>query len=443
MSDKKYWLKSGFFTMMHRGVDFLLGFVGFMLLVRILSPEDFGVWVLLITITAILDMARNGFIQNGMIKFIVGKNSAVQRKIQTAALLLNTSLTLLILVLLVLAASPLARLFHAPKLAEILTIYAWVLPVLVFHTHNLVLMQARYDFKAYFLAGISKSLPFFLIIALSYLFKQELSLYALAWYQNAAFALATLMSAYQVRTYFRVQWKAKNYWLAKVFHFGKYVFGTNLISMLTNGLDKFLLGALLSPVQVAMANSAGRVMNVVEIPVNSIASISYPKAAEAHDSKQTASLGTLYEKTLGMMLSLTIPFWLFCLLFAQQIILLIAGEAYLEAVPFLRIMAFLALIKPFDRQSGVFLDAIGKPFINMIMVLGTFLYGAGLSWLFIRWIGLPGAAYGLVTAVFCTALIKHLILRKYLPIRFFHCLLQAVNMYPSMLRSIQEKVAKR
>jgi O-antigen/teichoic acid export membrane protein len=443
MSDKKYWLTSGFFTMMHRGVDFLLGFVGFMLLVRIFSPEDFGVWVLLITITAILDMARNGFIQNGMIKFIVGKNLLVQRKIQTAALLLNFLLTLLLALLLVLGASPLASLFNAPKLAEILLIYAWVLPVLVFHTHNLVLMQARYDFKAYFFAGISKSLPFFLIIALSYLLEMELTLFALAWYQNAAFALATLMSAYQVRKYFRIQWHVKNYWLSKVFHFGKYVFGTNLISMLTNGLDKFLLGALLSPVQVALANTAGRVMNVVEIPVNSIASISYPKAAEAHDAKKTDSLGILYEKTLGMMLSLTGPFWLFCLLFAHYIVLFVAGEAYLDAVPFLRIMAFLALIRPFDRQSGVFLDAIGKPFINMLMVFGTFVYGAGLSWLFIRWVGLSGAAYGLVAAVFCTAFIKHLILRKYLPIRFFQCLVQAFRMYPSMVSSVREKLARR
>ncbi|WP_162340260.1 oligosaccharide flippase family protein [Cyclobacterium salsum] len=442
MSDKKYWLKSGFFTMMHRGVDFLLGFVGFMFLVRIFSPADFGVWVLLITITSILDMARNGFIQNGMIKFIVGKNPAVKRKIQSAALLLNTLLSFLILALLVLAAHPIADLFNAPKLATILTIYAWVLPVLVLHTHNLVLMQASYDFKAYFLAGISKSLPFFLVILIGYLSDYKLSLVHLAWYHNAAFLIATLMSAYQVRHYFGFQWRVKKYWLAKIFHFGKFVFGTNLVSMLTNGLDKFLLGALLSPVQVAMANTAGRVLNMVEIPVNSIASISYPKAAEAHDTGKTKELGHLYEKTTGMMLSLTFPFWLFCLVFAHYIILFIAGENYLDAVPFLRIMAFLALIKPFDRQSGVFLDAIGKPFINMLMVFGTLIYGAGLSWFFIHWVGLLGAAYGLVLAVFCTALIKHLVLNRYIKMRFTHCWVQAARAYPTLVTSLMEKFQK-
>ncbi|MFW6348160.1 MAG: hypothetical protein ACOC2C_06085, partial [Cyclonatronaceae bacterium] len=63
---KNYWFTSGAFSMMHRGVDFVLGFLGFMLLVRILSQEAFGVWVLLITIVSIVDIARIGFLQNGL-----------------------------------------------------------------------------------------------------------------------------------------------------------------------------------------------------------------------------------------------------------------------------------------------------------------------------------------------------------------------------------------
>ncbi|AKP54208.1 oligosaccharide flippase family protein [Cyclobacterium amurskyense] len=442
MTDKKYWLTGGFFTMMHRGVDFLLGFIGFMLLVRVFSPEEFGIWVLLITIVSIIDMARNGFIQNGMIKFLVGKEDAIQAKIQTASIWLNAALTLLMVLLLWILARPLEQLLNAEGLADLVKIHSLILPVLIFHTHNMVLMQAKYDFKAYFLAGISKSLPFFLVILFAYLIDSKLSLIELAWYQNLAFLLATFMSMYQVRNYFKLRLKVEKYWLGIIFHFGKFVFGTNLVSMLTNSLDKFLLGALLSPVQVAMANTAGRVMNMVEIPVNSIASISYPKAAEAHDKKQPVLVGEIYEKTLGMMLSLTAPFWLFCIIFAHYIVLLIAGEAYLEAVPFLRIMAFLALIKPFDRQSGVFLDAIGKPFINMIMVFGTFVYGAAFSWFFIKWFGLLGAAYGLVLALLITAIVKHVILNKFIDVSLGKCWIKAIQNYPIMLKTLRDKIKK-
>ncbi|MCC5935924.1 MAG: oligosaccharide flippase family protein [Lunatimonas sp.] len=443
MSDRTYWLSSGFYTMMHRGIDFVLGFVGFMLLVRILSPNDFGVWVLLITITAIVDMARNGFLQNGLIKFLVNQDATNRAKIQGAALWLNALLTGIFIALLWIFADRAESLFNAPGLAEILKIFTAILPVLVLHTHNLVLMQATYDFKAYFFAGVSKSLPLFLFILYFFWNPDALTLSRLAWIQNLTFAMATLMSAYQVKAHFRVIWGWHREWAIQIFHFGKYVFGTNLISMLTNSLDKFLLGALLSPVQVALANTAGRVMNMVEIPVNSIASISYPKASEAYDKGKIKEVAAIYEKTLGMMLSITLPFWVINLLFAEYIILFIAGEEYLDAAPFLRIVALIALIKPLDRQAGVFLDAIGKPFFNMIMVFGTFVYGAALSYVFIQRFGLMGAAYGLVLAVGITAVIKQFILARFLPIRLGRALLAGIRYYPELLGLILSKLKRK
>ncbi len=440
MSESKYWLNSGFFTMMHRGVDFFLGFVGFMMLVRIFDPAAFGVWVLLITIVAIVDMARNGFLQNGMIKYMVNRKEEEKGSVQAAALWLNLILTLLFMAFLYFMAPYLEGWFNAPQLGEIIRIYAYVLPALVIHTHNLVLMQANYDFKAYFWAGISKSLPLFLVILYYFFASETLTLASLAWFQNACFLLATLISVYQVRKKFAISSKHIAAWSETIFHFGKFVFGTNLVSMLTNSLDKFLLGALLSPIQVAMANTAGRVMNMVEIPVNSIASISYPKAAASFEKGELKEVGRMYEKTIGMMLSLTVPFFFVNLIFAEWIIYLIAGDAYMEAAPFLRIVALIALIKPFDRQSGVFLDAIGKPALNMVMVFGTFIYGAILAWIFILQFGLLGAAFGLVAALSITAIIKQIFLAKYIPFQFFKAVLQAWHNYPLLTRMALDKL---
>jgi len=444
MENKKYWLTSGMYTMLHRGIDFLLGFIGFIFLVRIFSPESFGVWVLFITLLGIVDMARSGFVQNGMIKFLVNRSATDQAEIQMASLWLNAILTVIFMGILWSLAGFLAHILNAPGLDEVIKIYTFVLPLLILHTHNLVLMQAKYDFKAYFLAGISKSLPLFLIIMYYYLYRNgELTLPTLAWYQNATFLLATLMSCFQVRKYIRVRWGWHKHWSLRIFHFGKFVFGTNLVSMLTNSLDKFLLGALLSPVQVALANTAGRVMNMLEIPVNSIASISYPKATEAYDKQDLEEVGKIYEKTVGMMLSITLPFLLLNLLFAKYIVLLIAGDSYLEAVPFLQVVAFLAVIRPFDRQSGVFLDAIGKPFFNMIMVFGTFIYGALFTYMLIKGVGLLGAAYGLVIAVGLTAGIKQVILKKFIPIRPERAFRYALAYYPEIYRAGRQMLFKK
>jgi len=440
MSDKKYWLKSGFFTMLHRGVNFFLGFVGFMILVRVFSPAEFGVWVLFISIIATVEMGRNGFLQNGMIKFLVNQDDTDERQTQMSALILNTALTFILTLLLWAVAPLLEKLLNAPGLGELLRIYTAVLPILVFHTHNLILLQAKLDFRAYFYAGIAKSLPFFLVIIVYYLLEQPVSLSQLAWIQNFTFLIAMAVSCFQVRETFKITWGWFDKQIKQVFHFGKFVLGTNLVSMLTGSLDKFLLGILLSPVQVALANAAGRVVNMIEVPVNSVASIAYPKASAAHDGGRQKEVADIYHSTVGMMLSLTLPFFLICFGFAKHIILIIAGTDYLEAVPFLRILALMCLLAPFDRQSGVILDAIGKPSLNMLMVMGTLFYSVAFTWIFIRLWGLNGAAYGMVSAIFITVIIKQIILRRFLPVHIGTPFILAMKNYPRILKVVTNKV---
>lgn len=424
--------------MMHRGTNFILGFLGFMLLVRMYEPVEFGIWVLFISIISIIEMGRNGFVQNGLIKFLGNQNA--ERKVQMAALVLNSALTLFLMTMLWLTAYPLEILLNAKGLAPLLRIYCFVLPLLIFHTHNLVLMQAKYDFKAYFVAGIAKSLPFFLIILFSFYQSISISLADLAWYQNGTFVLAAIVSNIQVRKILKFQWGWHVAQMKQLFHFGKFVFGTNLVSMLTGSLDKFLLGMLLSPVQVAIANTAGRVMNMIEIPVNSIASIAYPKASEAYEHDKIKEVGVIFEKTVGMMLSITLPFFFVVVLFAEDIIQIIAGNEYIAAAPFLRIISLMAILSPFDRQSGVILDALGKPEINMVMVIGTFAYGLGFTWFFINGFGLYGAAFGLVVAVFVTVVIKQVFLQRYIPVRFWQPFAQSILFYPDLFRMLLKKI---
>lgn len=429
--------------MLHRGIDFVVGFLGFMILVRIFSKEEFGVWVLFITIASIVDMARNGFIQNGMIKLLVGQDATSLAKIQMSAIWLNAILTGLVILLMLIFGPWMESTFQAPGLFELILIHCLFLPVLVPHTHNLILMQGTFDFKAYFFAGISRSVPFFLIVLFYYFSGKTITLVQLAWMYNLAFVFAFLTSQYQVRSKFKLIWGWHQEWSAKIFGFGKYVFGTNLISMLTSSMDKFLLGALLSPAQVALANSAGRVVNLLDIPINSISSISFPKASEAHEKNDLEEVARIYEFTLASMLSFSLLFIIFAIFLAEYIILIVAGREYLDAVPYLQVISLIAIVKPLDRQSGVFLDAIGKPSYNMMLVFGTLIYGLGLSWLFITKLGLIGAALGVITAIGVTALIKVVILNRFLKISYKSVLIHTFRNYPKAFDLIKSKFIKK
>ena len=302
MKSKNYWLNSGFFTMMHRGIDFLVGFLGFMMLVRIYSPDLFGVWVLFITITTIIEISRNGFLQNGLIKYL-GSDSEQEGKIQLSSLQQNIALSIVLMCLTYFLAPYAESKLNAPGLEALMRLHVLFSPFLILHTHNLILMQAKFNFRAYFYAGISKTVPFFLFISIIYINNFSIDLVQLGWLYHLCIILALLSSQVQVRKFFKLTWGWHREWFVKLYSFGIYVFGTNLLSVISTSMDKFLLGGLLSPVQVAMANSAGRVINMLDIPINSIASISFPKASEAHERKHPDEVAKIYQLTLGAMLS--------------------------------------------------------------------------------------------------------------------------------------------
>ena len=64
---KGYWIRSGAYTILQRSSMLLFGVGSFMLLVRMLSKEDFGVWSLFLSVATLFEVARNGLIQNALI----------------------------------------------------------------------------------------------------------------------------------------------------------------------------------------------------------------------------------------------------------------------------------------------------------------------------------------------------------------------------------------
>jgi lipopolysaccharide exporter len=74
----------------------------------------------------------------------------------------------------------------------------------------------------------------------------------------------------------------------KLFHYGKYVFGTNISSMIYTSIDQMMLGYLMPVSAVAIFNTANRVTNFVEVPLSSVAAIVFPQSAkriETHGKK--------------------------------------------------------------------------------------------------------------------------------------------------------------
>ena len=96
------WIKSGIYSIGSRFSVLIFGFGSFYFLIRYLPQNQFGAWSLFLTITTIVEMSRNGLIQNALIKLLHSHDATDSNKVITAAWMINLFYSVVIYLTLVL-----------------------------------------------------------------------------------------------------------------------------------------------------------------------------------------------------------------------------------------------------------------------------------------------------------------------------------------------------
>ncbi len=378
----------------------VFGFGGAVLLFRAIPKEEFGVWVLFLAVTSILEVGRIGLLQNALVKYLATSGEEEAGKITTASVALNCLLTFGIVLLLLGLSLPLSIWLDAPHLADLLKIYCLTTVALIpFFQFNYI-QQANLDFRGIFWSNFVKGGVLFGYILFLFLKKEKIELAQLAVFQIIAAAAASLTAWWFAKRYVRFSRELDWHWVAKLFSYGKYVFGTNLSTQLYNNVDKLLLGGLAAgggAAAVALYDAAIRVTNLTDVPTASMANILFPQSAKRMEDGNRA-VRDLYEKAVGAILAFMIPCIVLVLIFADWIIYLVAGSQYHEAANLLRFTILYGLFMPYAVQFGTVLDSIGMPKVNFIFTVGSLALTAALNYVFINRFGVYGAAFGTLTA---------------------------------------------
>ncbi len=405
-SDKSYWLKSGTLSILEKGSVFVFGFGSIYILTRAFSTAEFGVWVLFYTVTSFLEVSRAGLLQNALVKYLSTSGEEDKPIIATNSLLLNALLTGCFVVLLLVSAPLLARLFSAPALTPLLDIYCMTAILLIPMQQFNYIQQANLDFRGIFWSNFTLKGLFFAFVLSLFLLKIPIELITLAKFQLLTAVLASVVSFAFGRRYLQFAWQFSRRWFGRLFKFGLFVFGTNLSTMIYKTIDKLMLGylapiskvAMLSTVAVGIYEWAIKITNLVEVPTFSVASVVFPQSARKMQSEGSAAIKALYEKSVGAILAIILPFILFVYFFAEQIIVFLATDKYLATVPVLQVTIWFGLFMPFAVQFGTVLDSIGKPQINFMFTLIGTIINIITNYFFISQFGVIGAAYGTLTA---------------------------------------------
>jgi lipopolysaccharide exporter len=420
-----YWYRSAFYTLFEQFSVVLFGFGSVMILLRVLSKEEFGVWALFLTVAAFIEVARNGLIQNAFIKFLTSLQpddpdyKSQYATISTASLAVNVLLTMISIALLFLFAGALSYLWRTPQLQYMLYFYAVSTTALIPFSQFNFLQQANFDFRGVFWANFARQGTFFALVVAAYFFSKN-SLFSITLFHALAAIVGAFISYLFARKYIQLNRQIDFQWVKKLLHYGKFVFGTNMGAMLHKSIDKFMLGSILSTGAVALYDLATRINNLMEIPVSATASVVFPQSSRNNGSLGVGAVKELYEKSVAAVLTVLLPAIAFVVLFPDWVIWVIAGSKYADAVPLLRITALYGFFLPFARQFGTIFDSIGKPRLNFLFVI----FGAGLNlifnYFFIHRFGTMGAAYGTLSVFSITFVLNQIILYRELNISLLH-----------------------
>ncbi len=442
---KNYWLSSGFYSLLNQLTQMIFNLGTVAILWRILDKETCGVWVIYMTITAFIEIGRTGLLQNGLITFMNTAPQSEHGKINTASLFLSLSLSFLFILLLILGSSPLGVYFKSSELPTLLCIYAVTTFVLSGLYQFNFIQQANVDFKGLFWSSFVKNGILFFFVLYLKISQSPITLTQLAWCQLAAALPATLVAFSFAKKYFTIAKTLDWEWVKKLFHYGKYTFGTNLSTMAYKNVDKMMLGRLLLT-EVSRYDLAIKINNLVEVPTMTLATILFPQSAKRSNTEGVSSAKYLYEKGVGVLLAIILPLVMFILLFADLIVWVIGSSKYADSAPVLRLTIFYGIFMAYAVQFGTIMDSIGKPKLNFYITTLGAVINLSLNYVFIKSFGFYGVAYGSLTAMTIMFVIMQITLNRLVGVQTLNAFSYMVAFYKTILAKgkaiFQKKIMK-
>ncbi|GAB3429614.1 flippase [Niabella aquatica] len=429
MAHKNYWIKNGLINVIQNFSGQLLGMLSFILLVRVFSKEDYGIWVIFLSIVNIIELSKNGFTQEATIKYLSSANRADKLRITTASFVINIVLTVILCILLLLCSNLFISLWKSTELVKMLYI-----SIIMFFVSGILAQlnyaeQSNLSFRGNFYSFLTRQLLFFLFIGYCYVTHYQLTLTALAIAQTVTVVIATLVAYLLNKKYIKFTYRIDMGWVKKIFHFGKYTFGIGLTSVISGSIDQMMLGSMLSKAASGSFNVAVRITGFADIPITAMASIVFPQSALRMERDGVGAVKYLYERSVGVILGILTPCVILLFFFSDYLLFVMAGHKYDDALPLLKITLLTCILYPYGRQAGTALASAGKVKYNFVLMIINVAVLIILNYFFIKSFGVIGAAYATLISSIIGLTLNQIVLYKLFKINVVNPWIYAVHFY--------------
>lgn len=416
-----------------------------MILARTLTKSQLGIWALFLIVTTVFEATKSALLKNAHIRFVSGSLTGDDKTIiASSSLLINSTLTILFIFFLVIGAKWLGILLNAGE--ELPAMLKWFIPGLIFmvlFSHFEAIQQSHFDFKGVFAGYITRQFSFFLMITMHYFTGNEITLNLLAIYLSLSIGLGVIVIFLYSRKYLHFKFNPTKIWTKKIISYGGFIFGSGLISNIFSNLDQILTANFISPSLVANYNVATRINGFIDMPTYSASEIIFPKMSEANAREGVERVKYLFEKMVSIIIALIIPIAIFVVIFAKQIITIIAGAQYTESAPILQLYMVASILGPFQNQAANTLNSTGKPGLSLILNAISLIVKFTLTYLCLLYFGFYGAAIGTIITAFISFFMWYFVIKKEAGVTLHPILQYSLGFYRKNYQLIRKALSKK
>lgn len=382
-----------------------LSILQLLVLVRILSPEDFGLFAIAMMVYAFVEAMT----------FLGFGHALIQKKTVEPADL-NTIYVVnvvrgILLALLVWAASyPVGMLMKSPASQPLIAIIGFLPLIMGFYNPAMILFQKELRMKqefSFYSAGALANLLLSLWFAM-----RGAGVWALIWGLLAQ-SMAQLVLSYVVQKY-RPKFEFNKTNFAEMFHFGKWLLASQGLKYFSNNLPSWIIGQYFGANSLGQYHVAGRFSQAIGNEFTTlISTVAFPSF-----SKLQSDIGRLSEVYIrSQRIVLSAAFLLFgCLIaLSESIATVVLGEKWSDAGSLIMLLSILGALQSIGSQSEI-LKALNKTrYLYQINAIRLFFIIISIIPL-CDWFGAKGAVVSIVATLIFLVPIGQIIILKELKI---------------------------
>jgi O-antigen/teichoic acid export membrane protein len=395
-----------------------LSLVGSIILARLLTPEEIGIFSLGAVTVAIAHLIRD-FGVGGYLIQVADLNESRLR----AAIALQIAISVSLAVLLVLLSHPIARFYVRPELRLVITLLAFNFLLVPFGSILMTWFRREFQYRASFITNVAGTLTgVSTTIALAAL---DFGYMSLVWGSLVNTAVTVAVANCMRPSWFPVLPSYKG--MRELINFGGYASAAGVVKEAGNAAPDLVIGKVVGVSDVAIYGKAVSIVSIFStLILRAVWPISTPTFARRRHAG--ADVTHTYYKAMSYLTALGWPFFAFIGVMAFPLVRLLFGEQWDAAVSLVRILAFQgamavcygltsSLLAAHGRMKHQFAINLLSAALGLALLIGTVASGLEV-------VAFAAGATALFTVVYSTWMLKRIL--AFRTVTLIRCLLPSL-----------------